>query len=92
MSELTKEHFEKILDQRLSGLATKDDLREAIAPLATKQDVREAVEELARITSAGFARTEERFDELETRLDVNAQLKVFERKFEKLEEALHIKL
>jgi len=84
MSELTKEHFEQVV----ANLASKADL----APLATKQDVREGVEELARITSGGFARTEERFDDLETRLDVTARLKVFERKFEKLEEALHIKL
>ena len=86
--ELTKEHFDHVL----KGLATKDDLQTAVAPLATKQDVREGVEELARITSEGFTRAEERFDEIETRLDVNARLKVFERKFEKLEEALHIKL
>jgi hypothetical protein len=86
--ELTKEHF----DQALQGLVTKDDLQTAVAPLATKEDVREGVEELARITSAGFARSEERFDELETRLDVTVQLKAFERKFQKLEEALHIKL
>jgi hypothetical protein len=94
--ELTKEHF----DQTLKGLATKKGLeqalKKAVAPLATKEDVgrevREGVDELARITSAGFARTEERFDELETRLDVTEQLKVFQRKFQKLEEALHIKL
>jgi hypothetical protein len=83
MSELTKEYFEQTL---------KAALKSAVAPLATKSDVRDAVEELARITSAGFARTEERFDELETRLDMRERIKNFERKFQKLEEALHIKL
>ena len=61
MTQLTQESFERILQDRL---------QEAVAPLATKQDVREAVGELARITSSGFARTEERFDEVEKRLDV----------------------
>ena len=79
MTQLTEERFEEILTEKL-------------APLATKADVREGVEELARITSSGFARTEQRFDELESRLDVTARLQTFERKFQKLEEALHIKL
>jgi hypothetical protein len=84
MSELTKEYFERVV----ADLATKQDL----APLATKQDVQEGVEELARITSGGFAHTEDRFDELEKRLDITAQLKTFELKFRKLEEAFHITL
>ena len=92
MSELTKELFEQSLDKKLKGLATTADLQKAVAPLATKQDVREGVEELARITNAGFSRTEDRLDEIEQRLDVNEQMKTFERKFQKLEEALHITL
>jgi hypothetical protein len=79
MTQLTEERFEQVLTEKL-------------APLATKRDVREGVEELARLTSAGFLRTEERFNELETRLDVTEQLQAFERKFQKLEETLHIKL
>ena len=71
---------------------TKEHFDQVIKGLATKSDVRDGVEELARITSAGFTRTEQRFDEIEQRLDVTAQLKVFEHKFKKLEEALHIKL
>lgn len=63
-------------------------LTEKLKPLATT----EQIEELARMTSDGFARTEQRFDEIETRLDVTEQIKTFERKFQKLEEALHIKL
>ncbi len=42
-------------------------------------------EELARMVNDGF-------DDLRERLDVTAQLQTFERKFQKLEEALHIKL
>ena len=83
MTQLTQESFERILQDRL---------QEAVAPLATKQDVREAVDELARITSSGFARTEERFDEVEKRLDVRELFEMHERKFKKLEEALHISL
>lgn len=64
---------------------TRDELHEVVGPLATKQDVREGVEELARLTATGF-------EDLQKRLDVTAQLKAFERKFQKLEEALHIKL
>jgi len=56
-------------------------LTEKLAPLATK----EQIEDLARMTSRGFE------DVLE-RLDVTTQIKTFERKFQKLEEALHIKL
>jgi len=61
MTQLTEERFDQILTEKL-------------APLATKSDVRNAAEELARITSAGFTRIEERFDDLETRLDVTEQI------------------
>jgi len=45
----------------------------------------EAQEELARMVATGF-------ESLEDRLDVTEQMRAFQRKFEKLEEALHIKL
>jgi hypothetical protein len=77
MSELTQKHF----DQVVSGLATKDDLKQAVAPLATS----EQVEELARMVSSGF-------EDIQNRLDVTEQVKAHERKFHQLEEALHIKL
>jgi hypothetical protein len=83
MSEVTLKAIEQLLDAKFN---------EKLAPLATKLDVRDGVEELARMVNDGFVRTEQRFDELETRLDVTEQLKTFERKFQKLEEALHIKL
>jgi len=79
--ELTKEFFE----QTVGNLATKADLK----GLATKQDIREAVEELARITNSGF-------EDIQQRLDVTEKVQkietTIERKFAKLEEALHIKL
>jgi hypothetical protein len=77
MTQLTEERFEEILTQKL----------DAQTKVFTEQN-----DHLARIASAGFLRTEERFDEIETRLDVTAQIRAFERKFQKLEEALHIKL
>ena len=75
--ELTKEHF----DRALTDLATKDDLQKAVAPLATG----EQVEELARMVSSGF-------EDIQNRLDVREKVIAFERKFQRLEEALHIKL
>jgi hypothetical protein len=81
MSELTKEYF----DQVVKGLATINALHTAVAPLATKQDVREGVEELARMVAEGF-------EDVQHRLDVQQLIQAHERKFQKLEEALHIKL
>jgi hypothetical protein len=63
-------------DQTIKGLATKQDVH---------NEVREGVEELARMVSTGF-------EDLNARLDVAEQMKTFERKFQRLEEALHIKL
>ena len=90
--ELTKEHF----DQAIAGLVTKTELDNAVASLATKDEISgieqriikridEAQEELARMVANGF-------EDIAQRLDVTEQLQVFERKFQKVEEALHIKL
>jgi hypothetical protein len=76
MSELTKEYFEQHLAEKL-------------VPLATKQDIRDAVDELARITNAGFEDMQQRLDVTERMHKIETTL---ERKFTKLEEALHIKL
>jgi hypothetical protein len=70
----------------VTGLATKQDVQASEKRLIERID--ESQSELARIASAGFASVEELFNEL----DVKARLKAFERKFQKLEEALHIKL
>jgi hypothetical protein len=81
--ELTKEHF----DQVISGLATKEGLAQQTEEL--KAYAREQTEELAGMVSQGF-------EDVHRRLDVIAQVKdiqqTMDRKFAKLEEALHIKL
>ena len=74
--ELTKEFFEQTLDKKL---------KDAVAPLATKQDVREGVEELARMVADGF-------EAVQRRLDVQQLIQAHALKFQKLEEALYIKL
>jgi hypothetical protein len=79
MSELTKEHF----DQALKGLATKDAL--ASTEQRVIKRIGEAQEELARMTAAGF-------EDVQSRLDVQKLIQAHERKFQKLEEALHITL
>ena len=82
MTELTKE----FLEQALKELATKDDIK----GLATKGDLKplatsEQIEELARMVSAGF-------EDIQSRLDIQKLIQAHERKFKKLEEALHITL
>lgn len=81
MNELTEERLSEILTEKLANQTSE-----------LKAHAVGLQEELARMTGDGFARTEQRFDEIETRLDVTEQIKAFERKFQKLEEALHIKL
>ena len=81
MSELTLKAIEQLLDHKLES-QTKE----------LKIHAEDLQAELARITRAGFARTEERFDEIEKRLDVSAEIRIFQQKFKNLEEALHITL
>ena len=59
MTQLTEEEFERILDKRLKTTEAR---------LIQRIDVSQS--ELARITNAGFTRTDERFDELEQRQDM----------------------
>ena len=84
MSELTKEYFE----QALTGLASKADLQAlatnaalAAAEQRVVKRIDEAQEELARMVAAGF-------EDVQRRLDVTEQVKSFECKFQRLEEAL----
>lgn len=84
MTELTKQDLEK----SLKNVATKDDLKN----LATKDDVKDAVEDLARIVNTGFDNVQGQLTDISKKLDQSEQIKVFEQKFKKLEEALHIKL
>jgi acyl-CoA reductase-like NAD-dependent aldehyde dehydrogenase len=79
--ELTKEYFDKELKTQLDG-QTKE----------LKSFAKEQTEELARIVSGGFDNVNEHLEEISAKLDVREQMKIFEKKFAKLEEALHIKL
>ena len=82
MSELTLKAIEQLLDKKLGATEGRiikriDDAQEEVARL------------IANTVADPFT---QRFEELEKRLDVAEQIKLFERKFQKLEEALHIKL
>lgn len=85
--ELSKEHF----DEQLKRLVTKDDLTQQLAKQTEdlKAYARGQTEGLARMVNEGF-------EDVHRRLDVIAQVQeiqqTMERKFAKLEEALHIKL
>ena len=83
MSELTKEHFEKTLKAVIAPLATAEDLRGAERRLMKHTEDLQG--ELARMVAEGF-------NDLQHRLDLRKELDAHERKFQKLEEALHIKL
>ena len=87
MTQLTEERFEEILSKRLTLLATKEDLQTEIK--ASEQHIikriDDAQEELARMVATGF-------EDIQNRLDVTAKIQAFELKFQKLEEALHIRL
>jgi hypothetical protein len=79
MSELTKEYF----DQIIQNLSTKGDMVAQTKEL--KAYAREQTEELARMVADGFV-------DIQHRLDVQRLIEAHERKFQKLEEALHIQL
>ena len=83
MSELTKETFEQTLKAALAPLATAEDLRATERRLMKRAEDLQG--ELARMVAEGF-------EDVQRRLDVSEQLETHERKFLKLEEALHIKL
>jgi len=77
--ELSKEHFDEVL----KTLVTKTDLTASEQRITARIDESQA--ELARMVADGF-------EDMRRHLDVTAQIKAFEHKFQKLEEALHIKL
>jgi len=83
MTELTKEYFDKALKAVVAPLTTKAELTATEKRVIKRID--EAQEELARMTAEGF------FD-VQNRLDVREVIHAHERKFKKLEEALHIHL
>ena len=79
--ELTKEDFEKILDQKLVKLVTEEILEQ-------KLDKQTAVlsgqiEELARMTNHGF-------DDVLERLDVKERMQKLEKQMVEMRTALHL--
>ena len=83
--ELTKKDLEQVLDQRLSKLATKDDLKNAISGSEKKIIARigEAQEELAIMTKDGF-------DDVLDRLNVKERVQKLEKQMTELRTALHL--
>lgn len=87
MSELTKDFFA----EQLHKLATKDDLK----LLATKTDLEDLKTYTDEQTEKLTAMVAEGFEEIKTHLDVHDRVERLEelvnRRFSKIEEALHIK-
>lgn len=79
MTQLTKEYFDKQMKL-----------------LATKQDVQGAVDELARVVNTAFDAQseylEKEFSAIRKELDIRKLVEQHQRKFQKLERALHVKL
>ena len=82
MSELTKQYF----DKQLGKLATKDDLKKEIGGLESRLEskIENEVGNLAAMTSR-------RFDELEKKLDVRADVDKLKFQMSKVWNALNIK-
>ncbi len=79
--ELTQEYF----NEKLSSLATRNDLTQAIEPLATKQHVTDSVDALARIISTTIAEPmQKHFDELHGEFDVKQEVQELKRDMLKL--------
>ena len=95
MSELTKQYF----DKQLGKLATKEELKklatkEEIVKLATKEDIQDvkiSLETKIENEIADLAgMTSRRFDELERKLDVRAEVDQLKIKMNKVWDILNI--
>jgi predicted nuclease with TOPRIM domain len=94
--ELTKEYF----DQKFNNLELKFDEKLEAQTKDLKEFSISQTEELARMVSGGFEHVDERFNEFNKhfmRIDnqletINDKLDEHGRKFDKLEDALHIRL
>jgi hypothetical protein len=84
--ELTKEYFEQHLDEKVKGLATKEDLKGQTKEL--KAYAREQTEELVRLINDSF---DDEREYLEKKLDVTNRIKALETDMQKIEEAFHIR-
>ena len=82
MAELTKQYF----DKQLGKLATKEDLKKEIGGLESRLEskIENEVGNLAAMTSR-------RFDELDKKLDVRAEVDELKVKMSKVWSALNIK-
>ncbi|HYC79470.1 MAG TPA: hypothetical protein VEC17_00395 [Candidatus Binatia bacterium] len=100
---VTKEEFEKRIDKlvtkeefekRLDKLVTKEELNNRLnaQTIELKAYTKEQIDDLARMTKKSFDHVDEQLSEISTRLDVREKIKQFDKKFQKLEDALHIKL
>ena len=79
--ELTKQELEKIFDQKLSKVATRDDLHGSEKKIIARID--KAQEELAQMTSHGF-------DDILDRLNVRERMQKLEKDMAKIKVALHL--
>lgn len=91
MSELTKQYFDKQLGklatkEEIRKLVTKDDLRNSLSVLESnlKLHTEQEVAELAGMVSR-------RFDEIEQKLDVRAEVDQLKSQMSKVWDALNIK-
>ncbi len=83
MSELTKQYF----DKQLGKLATKEDIKRIdnkVEGLATKKYLNDEISDLAGMMSR-------RFDEIEKKLDVRAEVDQLKSQMSKVWQALNIK-
>ncbi|HEX8459229.1 MAG TPA: hypothetical protein VF656_18190 [Pyrinomonadaceae bacterium] len=81
--EITQEY----LDNALSKLASKDDLK----PLATKIDVEGAVNHLVGVINETIAEPMERhFAEVKDAIDVRTEVEMLKLDMRKIKEALHL--
>ena len=82
MTELTREHFDKVL-------------KAVVARVATKKDLEEQTDALARITNAAFETQnqwlKQEFAAIRRDLDTRKRLDQYDRNFLKLEKALNVK-
>lgn len=100
---VTKDYFDKQLDKRfadqdrkfdtkLNGLDNKIDVQTKELKAFVVEQTTEQTEALARMVNKGFEHVSSELKIVINRLDVRDKIEQFDRKFDKLENALNIKL
>lgn len=84
MSELTREY----LDKKLDKLTTKDDLKKLEVNL--KSHTEKEVAGLATMVAKGFADVDKRFDKLEKKFDLHAEVNQLKIQMSKVWDVLNI--